>query len=164
MVEQLQPTTVQQNSSETQAAAAAQNSNNQAAIAGDPDAGKNQQAAQFADQERFLPIANINRIMKNALPSDTKISKEARECVQECVSEFIAFITCESCEITQLEKRKTINGEDVIKAMENLNFVQYLELIEFYNRRYKDILKKNEGKDVDINSDAMSQGTMNQGM
>ena len=34
-----------------------------------------------ADQERFLPIANINRIMKNALPSDTKISKEARECV-----------------------------------------------------------------------------------
>ena len=26
------------------------------------------------DQERFLPIANINRIMKQALPSDTKIS------------------------------------------------------------------------------------------
>ena len=110
----------------------------------------------LADQERFLPIANINRIMKNALPSDTKISKEARECVQECVSEFIAFITCESCEITQVEKRKTINGEDVIKAMENLNFVQYLDLVEFYNKRYKDILKKNEGKDDDINSDAMS--------
>jgi len=34
-----------------------------------------------ADQERFLPIANINRIMKSSLPSDTKISKEARECV-----------------------------------------------------------------------------------
>ena len=54
------------------------------------------------DQERFLPIANINRIMKQALPNDTKISKEARECVQECVSEFIAFITCESCEITKV--------------------------------------------------------------
>ena len=36
---------------------------------------------QIIDQERFLPIANINRIMKQALPSDTKISKEARECV-----------------------------------------------------------------------------------
>ena len=33
------------------------------------------------DQERFLPIANINRIMKASLPNDTKISKEARECV-----------------------------------------------------------------------------------
>jgi len=37
-----------------------------------------------------------------------------------------------------------------------LNFVQYLDLVEFYNKRYKDILKKNEGKDDDINSDAMS--------
>ena len=36
---------------------------------------------QIIDQERFLPIANINRIMKQALPNDTKISKEARECV-----------------------------------------------------------------------------------
>lgn len=48
--------------------------------------------------------------------------------------------------------------------MENLNFVQYLELVEFYNRRYKDILKKNEGKNNDTNSDVMSQGTINQGM
>lgn len=48
-----------------------------------------------------------------------------------------------------MEKRKTINGEDVIKAMENLNFVRYLDLVEFYNKRYKEVLKKNEGKDVD---------------
>ena len=91
--------------------------------------------------------------MKSSLPSDTKISKEARECVQECVSEFIAFITCESCDITQHEKRKTINGEDVIKAMENLNFVEYLDLVHDYNKRFKDALKKSEGKDIDTNSD-----------
>ena len=48
--------------------------------------------------------------------------------------------------------------------MENLNFVQYLELVEFYNRRYKEVLKKNEGKDLDINSDVMSQGTINANM
>lgn len=62
-----------------------------------------------------------------------------------------------------MEKRKTINGEDIIKSMENLNFVQYLELVEFYNRRYKEILKKSDGKDVEINSDIMSQGTINEG-
>ena len=84
--------------------------------------------------------------MKNALPSDTKISKEARECVQECVSEFIAFITCETCEITMNEKRKTINGEDIIKAMEDLNFESYLEHVRSYNRRYKEALKKSEQK------------------
>jgi len=33
------------------------------------------------EQDRFLPIANIGRIMKQALPKDAKISKEARETV-----------------------------------------------------------------------------------
>merc|ERR1711997_922656 len=99
---------------------------------------------QIIDQERFLPIANINRIMKQALPSDTKISKEARECVQECVSEFIAFITCESCEITKVQKRKTINGEDIIKAMKELHFMQYIDALEEYNRKYKECLKRSE--------------------
>lgn len=93
------------------------------------------------DQERFLPIANINRIMKEALPKDTKISKEARECVQECVTEFIAFITCESCEITKEEKRKTINGEDIIRSMNELNFKDYLDNIKYYNKKYKLVLK-----------------------
>lgn len=47
------------------------------------------------EQDRYLPIANIGRIMKLALPKDAKIAKEARETVQECVSEFISFITSE---------------------------------------------------------------------
>ena len=79
--------------------------------------------------------------MKSALPSDTKISKEARECVQECVSEFIAFITCEACELTLAEKRKTINGEDVIKSMRELNFMDYIDNVEHYNKMYRETVK-----------------------
>ena len=37
-------------------------------------------------------IANVARIMKNSLPPTAKVSKDAKECVQECVSEFISFI------------------------------------------------------------------------
>ena len=33
--------------------------------------------------------------MKKALPENAKIAKDAKECVQECVSEFISFITSE---------------------------------------------------------------------
>jgi nuclear transcription Y subunit beta len=47
------------------------------------------------DRMADLPIANISRIMKNALPDNAKIAKDAKECVQECVTEFIAFITSE---------------------------------------------------------------------
>ena len=53
------------------------------------------------EQDRFLPIANISRIMKKALPANAKIAKDAKETVQECVSEFISFITSE-CDPIQL--------------------------------------------------------------
>lgn len=44
------------------------------------------------DIRNFAPVA---RIMKTALPENAKIAKEAKECMQECVSEFISFITSE---------------------------------------------------------------------
>jgi nuclear transcription Y subunit beta len=47
------------------------------------------------EQDRFLPIANVARIMKRGLPDNAKIAKEAKETIQECVSEFISFITSE---------------------------------------------------------------------
>lgn len=47
------------------------------------------------EQDRFLPIANVTRIMKKVLPNGAKISKDAKECIQECVSEFVSFITGE---------------------------------------------------------------------
>lgn len=36
--------------------------------------------------------------MKRALPANAKIAKDAKETVQECVSEFISFITSECVE------------------------------------------------------------------
>ena len=49
----------------------------------------------FREQDRLLPIANVSRIMKRGLPDNAKIAKDAKECVQECVSEFISFLTSE---------------------------------------------------------------------
>uniref|UniRef100_A0A8C4ZSC5 Nuclear transcription factor Y subunit beta n=1 Tax=Gadus morhua TaxID=8049 RepID=A0A8C4ZSC5_GADMO len=64
----------------------------------------------FREQDIYLPIANVARIMKNAVPQTGKIAKDAKECVQECVSEFISFITSEASERCHQEKRKTINA------------------------------------------------------
>ena len=68
------------------------------------------------------------------------------------MSEFIAFITCESCEITKVQKRKTINGEDIIKAMRELHFHQYIDALEEYNRKYKECLKRSEQDHADANN------------
>ena len=79
-------------------------------------------AAAACEQDRFLPIANISRIMKKALPSNAKIAKDAKETVQECVSEFISFITSEASDKCQREKRKTVNGDDLMFALSTLEF------------------------------------------
>ena len=91
------------------------------------------------EQDRYLPIANIGRIMKQALPSEAKISKEARETVQECVSEFISFITSEACEKCKSGNRKTINGDDLLYALNQLGFDRYIETLNIYYQKYKDV-------------------------
>lgn len=90
------------------------------------------------EQDRWLPIANVARIMKNALPENAKIAKEAKECMQECVSEFISFITSEASEKCQQEKRKTVNGEDILFAMTSLGFENYSEALKVYLSKYRE--------------------------
>ena len=77
---------------------------------------KKEDGDEVREQDRFLPIANISRIMKKSLPPNAKIAKDAKETVQECVSEFISFITSEASDKCQREKRKTINGDDLLWA------------------------------------------------
>ncbi|RGP62865.1 nuclear transcription y subunit beta [Fusarium longipes] len=88
-----------------------------------------------ANIRNFAPVA---RIMKNALPDNAKIAKEAKECMQECVSEFISFITSEASEKCQQEKRKTVNGEDILFAMTSLGFENYAEALKVYLSKYRE--------------------------
>ncbi|KAF5741367.1 nuclear transcription factor Y subunit B-3 [Tripterygium wilfordii] len=91
------------------------------------------------EQDRFLPIANVSRIMKKALPANAKISKDAKETVQECVSEFISFITGEASDKCQREKRKTVNGDDLLYAMTTLGFEEYVEPLKIYLQKYREM-------------------------
>jgi histone H3/H4 len=93
------------------------------------------------EQDRFLPIANVAKLMKKAIPERGKIAKDAKECVQECVSEFISFITSEAAERCSQEKRKTINGEDILFAMSTLGFDNYVEPLKIYLQKYRESVK-----------------------
>ncbi|KAK3422367.1 hypothetical protein EUGRSUZ_G02796 [Eucalyptus grandis] len=97
------------------------------------------QSGGVREQDRYLPIANISRIMKKALPANGKIAKDAKDTVQECVSEFISFITSEASDKCQKEKRKTINGDDLLWAMATLGFEEYIEPLKVYLARYREV-------------------------
>ena len=49
----------------------------------------------YREQDRFVPLHNVARIMRHAIPHNGKVSKDAKECMQECVSECVSFITSE---------------------------------------------------------------------
>uniref|UniRef100_A0A5B7B0H1 Putative nuclear transcription factor Y subunit B-7 n=1 Tax=Davidia involucrata TaxID=16924 RepID=A0A5B7B0H1_DAVIN len=91
------------------------------------------------EQDRFLPIANVGRIMKKVIPGNGKISKDAKETVQECVSEFISFVTGEASDKCQREKRKTINGDDIIWAITTLGFEDYVKPLKQYLIKYREL-------------------------
>ncbi|CDY14422.1 BnaC03g21730D [Brassica napus] len=104
-----------------------------------PDGDGGESGGSVREHDRYLPIANISRIMKRALPPNGKIGKDAKDTVQECVSEFISFITSEASDKCQKEKRKTVNGEDLLWAMSTLGFEDYLEPLKVYLARYREV-------------------------
>lgn len=59
--------------------------------------------------------------------------------MQECVSEFISFITSEASDRCHMEKRKTINGEDILFAMSSLGFDNYVEPLKIYLQKYREV-------------------------
>ncbi|KAK3441622.1 nuclear transcription factor Y subunit B-4 [Eucalyptus grandis] len=90
------------------------------------------------EQERLLPIANVGRIMKEILPPSAKISKEAKQTIQECATEFIGFVTGEASDRCHKENRKTVNGDDICWALSNLGFDNYAEAMARYLHKYRE--------------------------
>ncbi|PVH16346.1 transcriptional activator HAP3 [Candidozyma duobushaemuli] len=113
----------------------------EAAAANSPD-------IELREQDRWLPIANVARLMKYTLPATAKVSKDAKECMQECVSEFISFITSEASDKCVRDKRKTINGEDILYSMHDLGFENYAEVLKIYLAKYREqqALKQERGE------------------
>ena len=90
---------------------------------------------------QFDPISSQLSSISSSIPSNGKIAKDAKECVQECVSEFVSFVTSEAADRCQQEKRKTINGEDLLFAMSTLGFDSYVEPLKIFLSKYRDSLK-----------------------
>lgn len=93
--------------------------------------------------DRLLPIANIAKLMKRPIPKSAKVAKDAKEMMQKAASEFIAVITCCAKDLCDAEGRKTLSGEDLIGAMDQLGMKFYGSLAKTYLKRFKESAKFN---------------------
>lgn len=74
-----------------------------------------------------LPISVIARLIKDALPEGTIVSKEARTAIARAASVFVLYLTSSANNVAIKGKRKTISGEDVFQAVVDTEFEMFEE-------------------------------------
>lgn len=97
-------------------------------------------------EDLSLPKATVQKIIGEILPKDITISKEAREAVTELSIEFIGLLSTVLNDIAEKEAKKTIASDHVVKALEELDFHNYLEIINKVLVEHKELLKGKEKK------------------
>ncbi|XP_027341169.1 nuclear transcription factor Y subunit B-8-like [Abrus precatorius] len=85
-----------------------------------------------------MPISNVTKIMRQILPINAKISESAKEMIQQCVTKYIAFVTKKAKERCQSDYRKIMNVEDLLWALEELGFDDYVGPLTVFLQRYRE--------------------------
>ncbi|KAL7088741.1 hypothetical protein ACP275_13G145400 [Erythranthe tilingii] len=83
--------------------------------------------------------------MRRGLPPNAKIGEESKETMQDCVTEFISFITDEANERCQGEYRKMITADDLLAAMRALGFDNYVGPLTLYLNKYRAAQEQERG-------------------
>lgn len=109
------------------------------------------------NEDLSLPKATVQKIIAEILPKDIAISKEAREAITECSIEFIMMLSTQLNDIAEKEAKKTIASDHVVKALEELDFNNYLEIINKILSEQKELLKGKEKRNNKFQSSGLSE-------
>ncbi|XP_013781220.1 DNA polymerase epsilon subunit 3-like [Limulus polyphemus] len=77
-----------------------------------------------------LPNSVITRIVKDALPEGVNVSKEAKSALSKAASVFVLYATTCANNFTLKDKRKTLSGNDVLAAVQDMEFDMLLEPLQ----------------------------------
>ncbi|KAF3554992.1 hypothetical protein F2Q69_00012352 [Brassica cretica] len=95
-----------------------------------------------------LPLAIVRRVVKDKLSEcspdyDVSIHKEALLAFSESARIFIHYLSATANDICKDSRRQTMKAEDVFKALEDMEFSEFLEPLK---ASLDDFKKKNAGK------------------
>jgi histone H3/H4 len=99
----------------------------------------------------------VQKIVSEIIPSDLAFAKDTRDVLIECCIEFIMMLSTESNEIAEKESKKTIAPEHVIKALQELGFIDYIEPIKDLIVEHKEALKSREKKVGKLEQSGMTE-------
>ena len=76
------------------------------------------------------PQACVSRIIKNVLPENIQITKDARAAFTRAAGIFIFYLTHCANDFSKEKKRQTIYTEDVLNALKELDFGEFQAPLE----------------------------------
>lgn len=77
-----------------------------------------------------LPNTSVQKIIKEALPDNVNVGKDARSAVSRAASIFVLYVTSQASKEAQKANRKTLLGPDIINALEELEFEDFVEPLQ----------------------------------
>lgn len=89
-----------------------------------------------------LPNAVIARLIKEALPDGSSVSKEARVAIAKAASVFAIFVTSSSTALAHKQNHRTIAAKDILQTLNELDFESFVPTLtkdlEVYRKMVKD--------------------------
>ncbi|KAF7455953.1 CCAAT-binding factor complex subunit HapC [Cryptosporidium felis] len=98
-----------------------------------------------------LPINNIGRVLKLSIPDTAKIQKESIILMQRILRDFIVSRSSRADRVCTGNKRRILNGEDIIDTLSSFDFGSYSNALKNY-MNFKKRVKYS--KDYDLREDS----------
>lgn len=82
------------------------------------------------EDELGLPKSTMQKSIKALLPKEMRVTGDAVDLLIKCCNEFVQLISTQANQACEAEKRSTINAEHIVKALEELDFKQFLPAVQ----------------------------------
>ena len=105
-------------------------------------------------EEFSLPMACINRIIKESLPDGTIVSKEAKLALMKATCVFILYSTSISNEFASKAHRRTLYAEDMFQALEDMELSEFIPELRIMLDTYK---SSSKGRKISIKKQKSSE-------
>ncbi|XP_031635262.1 DNA polymerase epsilon subunit 3-like [Contarinia nasturtii] len=76
-------------------------------------------------QDLNLPNTNIIKIIKDSLPSDVTMDKEARIAIARATSVFIMYLSSNAAAMAHKKNHKTFSAQDVLDSINEMDFKHF---------------------------------------
>lgn len=93
-------------------------------------------------QDLNLPNAIVTRLIKEALPENINVSKDARLAISKAASVFVIYLSSAGATEAKKQKHKMISPTNIISALEEIEFESFVEpvkeALEAFQKKTKD--------------------------